>query len=132
MTPSNSPDTPALDLAAVEQALDAMDRTWAAYHRAEDIDQAGGLFVPYSEAADHVHDNAVRWLRALLADRAALLQRLEDAAQSDLKNALGRIAAEAQRDAARKALESIAKNTCCESCQEASLVARAALAPEGP
>jgi hypothetical protein len=31
----------------------------------------------------------------------------------------------------REALESIARNTCCDSCQEAALVARAALAAEG-
>lgn len=38
-----------------------------------------------------------------------------------------RMAAEAERDALRAALESIAKNTCCEGCQEAALVARQAL-----
>ncbi len=35
--------------------------------------------------------------------------------------------AEAERDALRAALESIANNTCCDGCQEAALVARAAL-----
>ena len=34
---------------------------------------------------------------------------------------------EARLAALREALESIAKNTCCERCQEAALVARAAL-----
>lgn len=33
----------------------------------------------------------------------------------------------AERDRLRAALESIAKNTCCEGCQEAALVARQAL-----
>ncbi len=37
-------------------------------------------------------------------------------------------ALEAERDALREALESIAANTCCDRCQEAALVARAALA----
>lgn len=32
----------------------------------------------------------------------------------------------------RAALESIANNTCCASCQEASLVAKSALSPGGP
>ncbi len=36
-------------------------------------------------------------------------------------------AVEAERDALRAALESIANNTCCDGCQEAALVARAAL-----
>ena len=35
--------------------------------------------------------------------------------------------AEAERDALRAALDSIANNTCCEGCQEAALVARQAL-----
>jgi hypothetical protein len=38
-------------------------------------------------------------------------------------------ASPAPADALRAALESIARNTCCEGCQEAARVARAALAP---
>ena len=34
-----------------------------------------------------------------------------------------------ERDRLREALECIAKNTCCERCQEAALVAKAALTP---
>ncbi len=37
----------------------------------------------------------------------------------------------AETERLREALESIAKNTCCDSCQEAALVAEAALAPGG-
>ena len=37
---------------------------------------------------------------------------------------------DAEADRLREALESIAANTCCDKCQEAALVARAALAKE--
>lgn len=40
------------------------------------------------------------------------------------------IAAEAEAAALRDALDSIARNTCCNGCGEAALVARAALAKE--
>ena len=38
--------------------------------------------------------------------------------------------ARAEGDRMKKALESIASNTCCDKCQEAALVAKKALVPE--
>ena len=58
------------------------------------------------------------------ARRIAALPDLE-AAYLDLYDEAKRLRAE--RDRLRAALESIAKNTCCEGCQEAALVARQAL-----
>lgn len=49
---------------------------------------------------------------------------------ADAADLLARVARE--RDEARKALSSIARNTCRDGCQEAALVARAALAAMEP
>ena len=48
------------------------------------------------------------------------------ATEVEASNMLRALAAE--RDTLRAALSSIASNTCCDKCQEAALVARAALA----
>ena len=53
--------------------------------------------------------------------RAAHAEHTTDAAISEVRRL------EAERDALRAALESIANNTCCDGCREAALVARAAL-----
>jgi chromosome segregation ATPase len=64
-----------------------------------------------------------------------LLTRERDEAHADLRHAQAAVseqyrraeAAEAKLARCVEALESIASNTCCDSCQEAALVARAAL-----
>ena len=64
------------------------------------------------------------------AERIAEWNKRRDAESSLVLEKAVCLTAEAERDRLRAVLESIAKNTCCEGCQEAALVARAAL--KGP
>ena len=65
-------------------------------------------------------------IERLTTENAAL--RKDFAQLSDGSMAVS-VRQQAENAALREALESIAKNTCCDKCQEAALVARKALAP---
>lgn len=78
----------------------------------------------------------IRHAAALVETRWELRTEAEaaerDGWRRDIDKATSRAdAAEARAERYRKALESIAANSCCDKCQEAAAVARAALRGEG-
>ena len=102
-----------------------------------------GAWADTLEAAMREKDAEIEWLKNDLetAERALdaqtdfrkeierLNQRIENC-QTAKRLHFARKDAEIER--LREALESIAANTCCDKCQEAALVARAALASTDP
>ena len=83
----------------------------------------GAVYIKLADMADaylDLYDEVQRlraFMRMIVDDRDRTFVLLAERAEE----------AEAERDRLRAALESIAKNTCCEGCQEAALVARQAL-----
>lgn len=88
------------------------------YIREEDGEVLSGGLAKWSEVEPLLESHSV-------FDPSGLTQSLGQA-KMDLAGALGRIAT------LEKGLRSIAANTCCDSCREASLVARTALNTTDP